>query len=38
VGLVATVPLALAVGYGQALYIRARRPELYADLTEHISA
>lgn len=38
IGLVATVPIALAIGYGQAIYLRSRRPELYADLTEHISA
>lgn len=36
--LVATVPLALAVGYLQAVYLRSRRPELYSDLTDHISA
>ncbi|QGF23053.1 APC family permease [Raineyella fluvialis] len=36
--LIATVPLALAGGYAQAVHLRRRRPELYADLTEHISA
>lgn len=38
VGLIATVPLALAGGYAQAVHLRARKPELYADLTDHISA
>ena len=38
VALIATIPIALAVGYGQAMVLRHRRPKLYADLTDHISA